>query len=211
MQIGDSETFVTWDEAFRWLKGRGLKCVMFVVSDEYGGLTRAMAKHFQGATWQRCQVHLMRKPAVAQPGQGARRGRQCGQAGAAGSGPRGSPTADLAEPGQRVANPGHRRLPFVEPQDVAQWHAHRRSDPDADGGAGIDPDSGQVGLGLRAGTDGHHWRAVGGLGQRRRQNAAQDGSQAGDTACAAPRFATLIGSATRADVVGQVLSTKPSS
>lgn len=60
VQIGDSESFVTWDEAFRWLKGRGLKGVMFVVSDEHGGLTQAIAKHFQGATWQRCQVHLMR-------------------------------------------------------------------------------------------------------------------------------------------------------
>ncbi len=60
VQIGDSESFATWDEAFRWLKGRGLKGVMFVVSDEHGGLTQAIAKHFQGATWQRCQVHLMR-------------------------------------------------------------------------------------------------------------------------------------------------------
>ncbi len=39
---------------------RGLKGVMFVVSDEHGGLTQVIAKHFQGATWQRCQVHLMR-------------------------------------------------------------------------------------------------------------------------------------------------------
>jgi len=60
VRIGDSESFVTWDEAFRWLKGRGLKGVMFVVSDEHGGLTQAVAQHFQGATWQRCQVHRMR-------------------------------------------------------------------------------------------------------------------------------------------------------
>ena len=33
---------------------------MFVISDQHGGLTEAAAKHFQGATWQRCQVHLMR-------------------------------------------------------------------------------------------------------------------------------------------------------
>ncbi|TMQ74777.1 hypothetical protein ACCUM_3122 [Candidatus Accumulibacter phosphatis] len=35
--------------------------MMFVVSDEHGGLTQAIVKHFQGVTWQRCQVHLMRK------------------------------------------------------------------------------------------------------------------------------------------------------
>ena len=33
---------------------------MFVISDQHGGLTEAVAKHFQGATWQRCQMHLMR-------------------------------------------------------------------------------------------------------------------------------------------------------
>ena len=60
VKIGDTESFSTWDETFRWLKGRGLKGVMFVVSDSHGGLTQAVGKHFQGATWQRCQVHLMR-------------------------------------------------------------------------------------------------------------------------------------------------------
>ena len=60
VKIGDTESFSTWDETFRWLKGRGLKGVMFVVSDSHGGLTQAVGKHFQGATWPRCQVHLMR-------------------------------------------------------------------------------------------------------------------------------------------------------
>lgn len=60
VRIGDTESFATWDETFRWLKGRGLSGVAFVVSDEHGGLTQAIAKHFQGASWQRCQVHLMR-------------------------------------------------------------------------------------------------------------------------------------------------------
>jgi transposase-like protein len=60
VKIGDTESFATWDETFRWLKGRGLKGVMFVVSDSHGGLTQAVGKHFQGVTWQRCQVHLMR-------------------------------------------------------------------------------------------------------------------------------------------------------
>ena len=58
--LGDSESYTTWDEMFRWLKGRGLSGVVFVISDDHGGITKAVDKHFQGATWQRCQVHLMR-------------------------------------------------------------------------------------------------------------------------------------------------------
>ena len=50
VKIGDTESFATWDESFRWLKGRGLKGVMFVVSDDHGGLIQAVAKHF-GAGW----------------------------------------------------------------------------------------------------------------------------------------------------------------
>ena len=60
IQIGNTESFATWEETFKWLKSRGLKGVMFVISDQHAGLTEAIAKHFQGATWQRCQVHLMR-------------------------------------------------------------------------------------------------------------------------------------------------------
>ena len=37
VRIGDTESFATWDETFRWLKGRGLDGVAFVVSDEHGG------------------------------------------------------------------------------------------------------------------------------------------------------------------------------
>ena len=60
VQIGDTENAATWSDAFRWLKDRGVKGVQFVVSDDHGGLRQAIQKHFQGATWQRCQVHLMR-------------------------------------------------------------------------------------------------------------------------------------------------------
>ena len=60
VRIGDTESFATWEETFRWLKGRGLRGVMFVISDQHGGLVEAAARHFQGASWQRCQVHLMR-------------------------------------------------------------------------------------------------------------------------------------------------------
>jgi transposase-like protein len=60
VQIGDTESFATWEETFRWLKARGLTGVMYVISDQHAGLVEAAKKHFQGATWQRCQVHLMR-------------------------------------------------------------------------------------------------------------------------------------------------------
>ena len=60
IKIGNTESFATWDETFRWLKGRGLKGMAYVISDQHGGLTEAIAKHFSDATWQRCQVHLMR-------------------------------------------------------------------------------------------------------------------------------------------------------
>lgn len=60
LKIGDTESFATWEETFRWLKSRGLKGVLFLISDQHAGLVEAARKHFQGATWQRCQVHLMR-------------------------------------------------------------------------------------------------------------------------------------------------------
>lgn len=60
LRIGDTESYATWEEAFKWLKSRGLRGVMFIVSDQHAGLVEAAKKHFQGASWQRCQVHLMR-------------------------------------------------------------------------------------------------------------------------------------------------------
>lgn len=59
--LGDSESETTWGEAFADLKERGLKGVELVVSDAHKGIRKALAKHLQGAGWQRCQVHLMRE------------------------------------------------------------------------------------------------------------------------------------------------------
>jgi putative transposase len=58
--IADSETESSWDELFKRLKGRGLKTVDLIVSDAHTGLIGAIKKNFQGAQWQRCQVHFMR-------------------------------------------------------------------------------------------------------------------------------------------------------
>jgi len=58
--IADSETECSWNELFERLKKRGLKNVDLVVSDAHKGLVNALKKQFQGAQWQRCQVHFMR-------------------------------------------------------------------------------------------------------------------------------------------------------
>jgi len=60
VRLGDSESEGFWRDTFAWLKERGLEGVVFVVSDEHKGLVSAVQRSFQGATWQRCQVHFMR-------------------------------------------------------------------------------------------------------------------------------------------------------
>ena len=60
VRIGDSESEAFWLETFRWLKERGVKAMVFVVSDDHNGLINAACRCFLGAIWQRCQVHLMR-------------------------------------------------------------------------------------------------------------------------------------------------------
>ncbi len=42
------------------MKARGLRGVELVVSDDHEGLKAAAFRHFQGASWQRCQVHYAR-------------------------------------------------------------------------------------------------------------------------------------------------------
>ena len=56
----DSESEASWSAVFRELKERGLHGVSYVVSDDHTGLTKAIAHQFQGAIWQRCQVHFIR-------------------------------------------------------------------------------------------------------------------------------------------------------
>lgn len=56
----DSESEASWSAVFRELRERGLSGVSYVVSDDHTGLTNAIHRHFQGAVWQRCQVHFIR-------------------------------------------------------------------------------------------------------------------------------------------------------
>lgn len=60
VEVADTESETTYQELFRSLKSRGLKGVELVVSDDHEGLKGAVERHFQGASWQRCQVHYAR-------------------------------------------------------------------------------------------------------------------------------------------------------
>jgi transposase-like protein len=60
LMLGDSESETSWSEFFAWLKSRYLRGVELIVSDNHGGLVKAIRSHFQGVSWQRCQTHFMR-------------------------------------------------------------------------------------------------------------------------------------------------------
>ena len=60
VEVADTESEAVYHELFRSLKARGLKGVELVVSDDHEGLKAAVDRHFQGASWQRCQVHYAR-------------------------------------------------------------------------------------------------------------------------------------------------------
>ncbi len=60
LAVGDSEDEVFWTTFLRSLRDRGLGGVRLVISDAHSGLKAAIARVFQGASWQRCKVHLMR-------------------------------------------------------------------------------------------------------------------------------------------------------
>jgi len=58
--VADSESESSWSKFFTSLKERGLKNVDYLISDNHTGLRKALAKQFQGSTWQRCQTHFSR-------------------------------------------------------------------------------------------------------------------------------------------------------
>jgi transposase-like protein len=60
-RVGDSESESNWSEVLSSLKDRGLRGVKLVVSDAHRGIRAAVARHLQGASWQRCQVHFKRE------------------------------------------------------------------------------------------------------------------------------------------------------
>lgn len=58
--VADTESEATYLHLFGELKARGLSGVQLVTSDAHKGLKAAIDRHFQGASWQRCQVHFSR-------------------------------------------------------------------------------------------------------------------------------------------------------
>ena len=60
VEVADTESAAAYEDLFRRLKARGLRGVELVTSDDHAGLRSAIARHFQGASWQRCQVHFAR-------------------------------------------------------------------------------------------------------------------------------------------------------
>jgi transposase-like protein len=58
--VAESEPEASWGAVFAELKQRGLSGVRYVVSDDHAGMVKAIGRHFQGAVWQRCQVHFVR-------------------------------------------------------------------------------------------------------------------------------------------------------
>jgi putative transposase len=60
VEVADTESEATYHQLFRALKARGLSGVRLVTSDDHTGLKAAIDRHFQGASWNRCQVHFAR-------------------------------------------------------------------------------------------------------------------------------------------------------
>jgi putative transposase len=60
VEEADTESEATYHDLFKRLKARGLHGVELVTSDDHRGLRAAIERHFQGASWQRCQVHFGR-------------------------------------------------------------------------------------------------------------------------------------------------------
>jgi putative transposase len=60
VDVAQTESEATYDQLFRSLKDRGLRGVQLVTSDDHRGLRSAIERHFQGSSWQRCQVHFSR-------------------------------------------------------------------------------------------------------------------------------------------------------
>ncbi len=60
VDVADTESAATYMAVFRDLKARGLRGVRLVTSDDHAGLRAAIDRYFQGAGWQRCQVHYTR-------------------------------------------------------------------------------------------------------------------------------------------------------
>ena len=60
VEMANRESSTSWKEFLLGLKRRGLRGVIFTVSDDHPGLKRAIAEVLPEAYWQRCYVHFLR-------------------------------------------------------------------------------------------------------------------------------------------------------
>ncbi|HEX2185702.1 MAG TPA: IS256 family transposase [Chloroflexota bacterium] len=67
LDVGPSEDGAFWLQFLRGLVARGLGGVKLVISDAHQGLKGASAAVLQGAGWQRCRVHFVRKALALVP------------------------------------------------------------------------------------------------------------------------------------------------
>jgi putative transposase len=60
VEMANRESSTSWKEFLLGLKRRGLRGVVFAVSDDHPGLKRAIMEVLPEAYWQRCYVHFLR-------------------------------------------------------------------------------------------------------------------------------------------------------
>ena len=60
VEMANRESSTSWKEFLLGLKRRGLRGVIFAVSDDHPGLKRAIREVLPEAYWQRCYVHFLR-------------------------------------------------------------------------------------------------------------------------------------------------------
>ncbi len=60
VELANRESRSSWRDFLQALKGRGLRGVEFVVSDDHAGLKAAIGEILPEAAWQRCYVHFLR-------------------------------------------------------------------------------------------------------------------------------------------------------
>jgi transposase-like protein len=60
LDVVDTESYEDWKRLLDGLKARGLAGVKLVISDDHGGLVKAVREALQGASWQRCITHFAR-------------------------------------------------------------------------------------------------------------------------------------------------------
>ncbi len=60
VELANRESERSWRDLLVSLKGRGLRGVEFVVSDDHEGLKKAIGEILPEAVWQRCYVHFLR-------------------------------------------------------------------------------------------------------------------------------------------------------